>query len=65
MKTFYITTMIVALLLLCTNSSQAQTAQTKLNQVELMKQFAGTWKCESNDTTFTIEDKYYGGGHDV
>jgi hypothetical protein len=48
--------MIVALLLLCTNSSQAQTTQTKLNQVELMKQFLGTWKGETaKDTTMITE----------
>ena len=56
MKTFCITTMIVALLLLCTNSSQAQTTQTKLNQVELLKQFLGTWKGETaKDTTMITE----------
>ncbi|MGD0342055.1 MAG: hypothetical protein ABSA76_10155 [Bacteroidales bacterium] len=65
MKTFFKATMIVVFLLLCSNGIQAQTPQTKLNQVELMKQGIGYWKCESKDTTFVIEDKYYGGGHEV
>jgi hypothetical protein len=65
MKTFCLTTMVVVFLVLCTNRIQAQTTQTKLNHVELMKQFTGSWKCESKDTTYIIEDKYYGGGHDV
>jgi hypothetical protein len=65
MKRFCLTTLIVVFLLLCINGLQAQTQQAKFNHVELMKQFTGTWKCESKDTTFIIEDKYYGGGHDV
>jgi hypothetical protein len=66
MKTFCLTTMIALFLFFCTNGLQAQTTQTKLNQVELMKQFIGTWKGETGkDTTFTIEDKSFGDGHDV
>ena len=58
--------MIVVFLLLCTNRIQPQATQLKLNQVELMKQFTGTWKAETGkDTTFTIEDKSFGDGHDV
>jgi hypothetical protein len=35
----------------------------ELNQVELMKQFIGSWKCDiSKDTTFFIESKSYGTG---
>jgi hypothetical protein len=44
MKTFYLTTMIVVFLLLCTKGIQAQTTQTKLNQSELIQQFLGTWQ---------------------
>ena len=37
MKTFRLTTMIVAFLLLCSNRIQAQTTNDQLDQVELMK----------------------------
>jgi hypothetical protein len=65
MKKFCLTTAIAVLHLFSSSVIQAQTSQTKLNQVELMKQFIGTWKCEMNDTTYIIEDKLYGDGHDV
>jgi hypothetical protein len=65
MKKFRSTITIAVFLLICLNGLQAQTAQTKLNQIELMKQGIGYWKCESKDTTFVIDDKYYGGGHEV
>jgi hypothetical protein len=56
MKTFYLTTMTVVFLLLSSNGIQAQTTQTQLNQVELMKQWIGSWKCEvAKDTTNTAE----------
>jgi hypothetical protein len=62
MKTFFSTTLIV-LLLLFTNLAQAQTTQTKLNQVELMKQLFGSWKCETaKDTTFFYNGNHYGTG---
>lgn len=51
--------------LFCVNEIQAQTTQNKLNQVELMKQFTGTWKSERNDTTTIIEDNLFGDGHIV
>jgi hypothetical protein len=65
MKTSCLIILIGVFLFLCTNGLQAQTTQTKLNQVELMKQFTGTWKSETNDTTYIIEDKLYGDGHEV
>jgi hypothetical protein len=53
MKKLYLTTMIAVSLLCCTNGIQAQTTQTPLNQMELMKQFIGNWKCEIvKDATF-------------
>jgi hypothetical protein len=62
MKTFFVTTMIV-LLLFDANIAQAQTTQTKLNQVELLKQFVGSWQSEiAKDTTFLWETKSYGTG---
>lgn len=52
MKKFCLTITIAVFLLLCSNEIQAQTTQTQLNQVELTKQFLGTWKCElGKDTT--------------
>lgn len=63
MKKLCSITMIAVFLLLYTNAIQAQTTQTKLNQVELMKQFIGSWKVEeSKDTTFFWEAKSYGTG---
>jgi hypothetical protein len=47
MKRFCSTTTIAVFLLLISTGIKAQTAQTKLNQVELMKQFIGTWKSET------------------
>jgi hypothetical protein len=57
--------MIAVLLLLYTNVLQAQTTQTKLNQIELMNQFTGIWKSEKDDTTDIIEDKLFGDGHEL
>ncbi len=54
MKTLCLTTMIVVFLLFCANGIQSQTTQTKLNQVELMKQFIGTWKAEPDKETNVI-----------
>jgi hypothetical protein len=60
MKKLCFTTTIFLLLLICFNGLQAQTTQTKLNQVELMKQFIGTWKSVEKDTTFIWECKSFG-----
>jgi hypothetical protein len=55
--------MSVIFILLFANGIQAQTTQSGLNQVELMKQFIGTWKNETNkDTVYTAEFKPYGKG---
>jgi hypothetical protein len=63
MKAFCLTTIISLFLLFCTNVIQAQTQQTKLNQVELMKQFIGTWKGEmGKDTAFVMEIKSFYNG---
>jgi len=56
MKKIYLTTMVGVFLLFCANILQAQTTQTQLNQVELMKQWIGSWKCEiAKDTINTAE----------
>jgi hypothetical protein len=63
MRTFYLTTMIAVFILSCINRLQAQTTQTNLNQVELMKQFTGYWKCDTaKDTTRFWDVKSYGTG---
>jgi len=61
MKTFCTTTIIVAFLLLGANVAQAQTTQTKLDQMELMKQFLGIWKGElTKDTVMIMNFTSYG-----
>ncbi len=63
MKTHYFILAVIVLLLLCSNAVQSQTPQIKLNQVELTKQFMGSWKCDfGNDTIFSMEGKLYGTG---
>lgn len=63
MKTISTILLIVLFLVINTNIMQAQTTQIKLNQVELMKQFIGTWKSEFGDSTiFTSENKPFGNG---
>lgn len=63
MKKFYSLTIIAAFLFFLMNGIQAQSGQSGLNQVELMKQFIGTWKNETNkDTVYTAEFKPYGNG---
>jgi hypothetical protein len=54
MKKFCSTTAIAVFLLLISIGIKAQTAQTKLNQVELMKQFIGTWKNDFGDGSAMI-----------
>jgi hypothetical protein len=50
-------------LLLCSNGIQAQTTEPIPNQLELMKQFIGSWKTEfGKDGTFIWEAKSYGTG---
>ena len=65
MKKFCLIIEITVLLIFCMNGLQAQTTDAKLNQVELMKQFTGTWKSEKHDTAYIIDDKLYGDGHEV
>ena len=52
--------MIAVFQLFCLNGYQAQTRQIKFNQVELFKQFLGTWKGEKGkDTAFMMETKSF------
>ena len=66
MKKLYSFTLIAVFILLSVGRIQAQTTQTPqsgLNQIELMKQFIGTWKSESTkDTVSTAEFKSTGNG---
>jgi len=63
MKIILKITMITVLAVLSINLIHAQAMQESLNQVELMKQFIGTWKNESiKDTAYTAEFKPYGNG---
>jgi hypothetical protein len=61
MKTFCLTTIIAVFLLLFSNEISAQTIQSKLNQMELMKQLLGTWQSATNEGTVQIlETKLFG-----
>lgn len=47
----------------CLSRLQAQVTISKINQVELMKQFTGSWRCDiSKDTTAFWDFKSYGTG---
>lgn len=56
MKTFCKTILIFGFILVGMIEMQAQTDDIKLNQVELMKQFVGHWKCELGKDTVIIGD---------
>lgn len=63
MKTLSKIILITGLLLFHTYGIIAQTVDTELNQVELMKQFVGSWKCElGKDTVMTGENISFGTG---
>ena len=63
MKKTTITTLIILLILIGMNEIFAQSAEKKLNQVELMKQFLGTWKGEfGNNTFFKSENEPFSNG---
>jgi hypothetical protein len=55
--------LITLLIIFCMNKAFAQSTETNLNQVELMKQFSGIWKGEfGNNTFFESENKQFAGG---
>jgi hypothetical protein len=59
-------TVLVVFLMLCSNGIQAQTTQTKLNQIELHKQFLGNWKCElGKDTSCIFEIVPFSAGFEL
>lgn len=54
---------LITFMLLCSHENHAQSSQPKLNQVELMKQMVGSWKCNiAKDTTVFWNAKSYGTG---
>lgn len=54
---------IVILFLVSITGTEAQTIQTQLNQVELMKQFIGAWECElGKNTIYRSDNKPFGNG---
>jgi hypothetical protein len=66
MKKICLTIQITAFLLICLNGLQAQTTQTKLNQVELINQIVGSWKYEyGKDTTGYADWTIYWTGLDA
>jgi hypothetical protein len=63
MKKLGSTILIFVFLLFISNGIHSQSAQTKLNQLELAKQFLGTWTLQGNignDTVTMWEGKLYG-----
>ena len=63
MKRISIALLIALFILVNMKKIQAQTTQTKLDQVELMKQFIGTWKGEFGDNSiFICENKPFANG---
>lgn len=56
MKIFCKTFLIAGFILFSTIGLKAQSTVNKLNQVELMKQFVGRWKCELGKDTVIIGD---------
>jgi hypothetical protein len=63
MKVFLLTTAIIIGLIISSIVLQEQTSETKLNQIELIKQFLGSWKCDvDKDTTAFWNTKSYGTG---
>ncbi len=62
MKNIYLITVFTVFFLICTDGLlQAQNTQTTLNQVELMKQFVGSWKCDMGmDSALFVDVKSYG-----
>jgi hypothetical protein len=54
MKTFLSAKLIVIFLLLCSNGVKTQTLQPQLNQVELMKQWVGSWRVKGTYITSGI-----------
>ena len=63
MKPILSVTLLIVYLLLCSNGMHAQTTDSKLDQVEQMKKFIGSWQTEmGKDTIFITVGKTFGKG---
>ena len=63
MKKSFLIFVIAGFLVIGLSEIRAQTTQPKLNQVELLKQFLGSWKWDAGkDTTGYYDAKSYGTG---
>jgi hypothetical protein len=63
MNKIFLTTLIAAFLFSCPELIRAQASQTKPDQLQLMKQFLGTWRGEiGQDTVIIGENKPFGTG---
>lgn len=63
MKPFYKIVLLTGFILIAMTVAQAQITETKLNQIELMKQFIGTWESDfGNGTVLTSNNKPFGNG---
>ena len=63
MKSFCVTIIIAMFFSMSIKDTYAQTTQTQLNQVVLMKQFLGTWQCQVGENTiYRSENKPFGTG---
>ncbi|MEI6140971.1 MAG: hypothetical protein WCP85_17005 [Mariniphaga sp.] len=57
MKTLYFIAMMIGLhMSVIIKPIQAQTTQNKLNQIELMKQFLGTWQAQMGKDTVQVDE---------
>lgn len=56
MRKLCFATTIAVLLLLLVNGIQAQTTQVKIDQVEFMQKFIGSWKAEAGKDTIMVFD---------
>ena len=66
MKKFSLTITLFVVLLILSNGLLAQTTGENLDQVALLKQFTGKWKCDiAKDTSEVFEALPYGKGFEV
>jgi hypothetical protein len=60
MKRLYLRIAFAVFLMFCLTGLQAQTVITNLDQLKLMEQFIGTWKCKiGENATFVMEAKSF------
>jgi len=65
MKTYCLTGIFTVFFVLFSNGILAQTTRSKLDHLELMKQWIGNWKADiGKDTTYTIQCKPFFNGYE-